>query len=365
MSQGTVLLAMSGGVDSSVAAALLSEQGFTVVGATLKLWCYGETAPSGKTCCSLEDIADARRVAARIGIRHLVLDLSGGFEEQVVVPFVRDYLAGRTPNPCVECNTHLKFGQLAAIADQVGAEFIATGHHARRVDGPDGEPAIARAADHAKDQSYVLWGVKPTVLSRVLFPVGEIAKAEVRARAAELGLDVARKPDSQDICFVRGGRYADFVKSRPESAGAIRAGFIVDERGSVVGRHDGIVHFTIGQRRGLGFGADGPRYVTAIDPVQAIVHVGARTDLATDGLVLERVNRQRRKPLVENEELCMQVRSSAVPVRGRIETVPADVEGPAGTLRFRAALEGVVPGQSGVLYDGERVVAGGLIAARL
>lgn len=361
MSRGTVLLAMSGGVDSSVAAALLRDEGYTVVGATLKLWCYGETAPSGKTCCSLADIADARRVAAHLGIRHTVLDLAGDFESRVVAPFVADYLAGRTPNPCVECNTHLKFGQLVAIADQAGAEFLATGHHARRALGPDGEPAVARARDRVKDQSYVLWGIAPAVLARTLFPAGEIAKRDVRQIARDLGLDVAAKPDSQDICFVQGGRYADFVRRRPEAGARTRPGPIRDERGHEIGRHEGILDFTIGQRRGIGGGRSERRYVIAIDPATATVHIGPRSALARGGLALERANRQRRRPLAAGEQLSVQVRSNARPVPGEVEE--ADPE--AGTVRVRAVLEAVVPGQSGVLYDGDHVVAGGIITASL
>ncbi len=364
MSRGTVLVAMSGGVDSSVAAALLRDSGYRVVGATLKLWCYGETAPSGRTCCSLDDIADARRVAARLGIRHLVLDMEGDFEARVVAPFVEAYLAGETPNPCVECNTHLKFGQLLAIADAAGAEHVATGHYARRVDGPGGEAAIARARDRAKDQSYVLWGVPAAVVERMLLPVGEFEKREVRRLAAALGLDVAAKPDSQDICFVQGGRYADFVRAR--AGGAVVPGPIVDAEGRVVGRHDGVIGFTVGQRRGLGVAAPAPQYVTAIEPATATVRIGPRAALAAGGLTLRRPNRQRRRPLARGERLHVQVRAGAA-AQPAIVAEPGGPEpgAPELVVRFDAPVDAVVPGQSAVLYDGDRLVAGGVIAAAL
>jgi tRNA-specific 2-thiouridylase len=365
MSRGTVLVAMSGGVDSSVAAALLRDQGYQVVGATLKLWCYGETAPSGRTCCSLEDIADARRVAAHLGIRHVVLDMQGDFEARVITPFVDAYLAGRTPNPCVECNTHLKFGQLLATADAAGAEFVATGHYARRVRGPDGEAAVARAHDGRKDQSYVLWGIPAAVLERVLLPVGELDKGEVRQRAGDLGLEVASKADSQDICFVQGGRYADFVRAR--AGDAVRAGEIIDHTGRIVGRHEGVIHFTVGQRRGLGLAGEAShssRYVTAIDAASATVRVGSREALEAGGLVLERVNRQRRRPLARGERLSVQIRSGAGAVEAHVES-PGPPDAAEIAVRFSAPVRAVVPGQSGVLYEGDRVVAGGVIGAAL
>ncbi len=358
LSRGLVVVAMSGGVDSAVAAALLRDQGYEVIGATLKLWCHGETPRTGRTCCSLDDIADARGVAARLGIRHYVLDMQEDFATHVVEPFVAAYLAGETPNPCVACNTELKFGELARFASQLGAEFIATGHHARRSAGPDGEAAVERAMDRAKDQSYVLWGVPAEVLARVLLPVGELTKSEVRAAARELGLEVAEKRDSQDICFVTKGRYADFVRAR---AGAeIHPGPILDEEGRLVGQHAGIVDFTVGQRRGLKLGGGERSYVTAIDATTATVRVGPRAALATRTLRLRGVNWQRRRPPAPGESFLVQVRSSAEPVRAVVEG-----EGEKEGRRLRLALEtpivAAVRGQSGALYEGERLAGGGIL----
>jgi tRNA-specific 2-thiouridylase len=355
MSRGIVVVAMSGGVDSSVAAALLQEKGYEVIGATLKLWCYGETAPSGRTCCSLEDIADARAVAARLGIRHVVLDMQGDFDRQVIAPFVLAYLNGETPNPCVECNTHLKFGQLVDFADQVGAEYLATGHHARRGTGPDGEPAVFRAADRAKDQSYVLWGVAPTVLARVLLPVGELTKADVRAVADRIQLEVARKPDSQDICFVQAGHYADFVRARAQDR--IHPGPIVDRDGKVIGRHQGLVDFTVGQRRGLGLGGGRDRsYVIGLDPASNTVQIGEQADLGTQAVRLRNVNWHRARPPVLGEDLELQVRSSSLPGRARVRHAGREL-----VLDLPLPTYGAVAGQSGVLYEGERVAGGGII----
>ena len=266
-----VVAAMSGGVDSSVAAALLVEAGHEVVGVTLRL--AGAGAPQARTgaCCAGEDIYDARRVADRLGIAHYVLDYEARFKQAVIDDFAASYLRGETPIPCVRCNERIKFRDLLALARDLGAEALATGHYVRRVEGADG-PALHRAADGARDQSYFLFATTPAQLAFLRFPLGGLAKERVRAEAARRGLPVAAKPDSQDICFVPSGRYAALVERlRPDAAAP---GDIVDARGRVLGRHGGIAGFTVGQRRGLGLSGPEPLYVLAIDAARRRVVVG-------------------------------------------------------------------------------------------
>ena len=271
-----VLVAMSGGVDSSVAAALLVEAGHTVTGVTMKLW--GGESDTG--CCSVSDVDDARRVAQQLGIDHLVFNFGDDFSARVVEPYVAAHVEGRTPNPCIECNRHLKFDRLLQRADALGFDMVATGHHARLVTAPDGSRRLARGADRAKDQSYVLYVVDPRRLDRVLLPVGELTKADVRAEAARLGLRTASKPDSQDVCFItsNGGRRA-FLAERI----ALRPGRLVDGDGHEVGAVDAVELVTVGQRRGLGLaGESGSRYAVSVDAATAVVTVGSADDLLTD-----------------------------------------------------------------------------------
>jgi len=334
-----VLAAMSGGVDSSVAAALLLERGHDVVGVTLKLW--GGASDSG--CCSVADVEDARRVAQQLGIDHWVFSFTDDFEARVVEPYVAAHAAGRTPNPCIECNRHLKFGRLLARASQLGFDALATGHHAR-VTSDGGRARLVRGIDDAKDQSYVLHMLGPAELARCRFPVGELTKVEVRERARSLGLRTADKPDSQDVCFVTatGGRSA-FLGPRID----LHPGRVVDTSGTEVGRVDAVELVTVGQRRGMGGGGAQRRYALSVDPVSATVVAGGADDLLTDR--------------VELTDVAWHVG----PVSGAIaaqcsahgRAVSAEVDG--STVRFAEPHRRVAPGQSVVFYTGDEVVGAG------
>ena len=334
-----VLVAMSGGVDSSVAAALLVEAGHEVVGATLKLW----GGASDRGCCSVADVDDARSVARRLGIEHHVFNFGDDFEEHVVAPYVADHAAGRTPNPCIECNRHLKFDRLLRRAEALGFDAVATGHHARVSVVADGSRRVRRGADAAKDQSYVLHVLDQAALARVRFPVGHLTKDDVRAEAARLGLATAAKPDSQDVCFItaEGGRAA-FLGERL----ATHPGRVVDGAGAPVGRVDAVELVTIGQRRGLGLAGGGaPRYVIAVDVPTATVTVGEEPELLVDSVPVEGLTWVH-EPVPG--PLLAQVSAHGQPR-------PCHVDGEA--VRFETPHRRVAPGQSVVLYDHDEVVA--------
>jgi tRNA-specific 2-thiouridylase len=353
-----VVVAMSGGVDSSVTAALLKRQGFEVVGVTLQLYDHGAAVSRPGACCAGQDIHDARRVAERLEIPHYVLDYEARFRAAVMDDFAETYLAGRTPIPCVRCNQRVKFRDLLETARDLGADALATGHYVERRPGPDG-PELHRAREAARDQSYFLFATTRDQLAFLRFPLGGRPKAETRALAQELGLAVADKPDSQDICFVPEGAYARVVETlRP---GAAEPGDIVDLEGRVLGRHEGIVHFTVGQRRGLGVGGRAaPLYVVRLEPAARRVVVGPRAALACDRVAVEGLNWLDAAPLAaDGRAVEVKLRSTQAPAPARI--LPDGAGG--AELLLDAPQDGVAPGQAAVVYDGTRVLGGGWIRA--
>ena len=341
---------MSGGVDSSVAAAMVRDAGHEAVGATMKLW----GGPSDSGCCSVSDVEDARRVAQQLGLNHQVFNFSDDFQHHVVDPYVSDHAAGRTPNPCIECNRHLKFDRFLARAVRLGFDAVATGHHARVERTPSGRWALRRGADGPKDQSYVLHMLGQEQLSRILLPVGTMTKAEVRDRAAGLGLRTAAKPDSQDVCFIprHGGRRSFLTGRIP-----LHPGRVVDEEGVQVGAVEAVELVTVGQRKGLG-SSIGSRYVTAVDPVRATVEIGPPARLMVESIPVTEPTWVEAEP-APDERLDVQMSAHGDPVPG--VWVPGRGE-PSGRVRLDRPVRRVAPGQSVVLYRGDTVVGGGVVS---
>jgi len=354
MKKQRAVVAMSGGVDSAVAAGLLVRQGYDVVGITMRLWTVEDpAAPAGKKrCCSVEDTDDARAAADVLGIPHYVLNMEREFQDRVVSYFVDEYARGRTPNPCLACNEHVKFRALLDRAVALDADFLATGHYAR-IDREGGRYRLRRAIDDAKDQSYVLYTLGQAELARTLFPVGDCAKPRIREIAREMRLPLAEKPDSADICFVPDGDHRAFLRRRlPQIAGAVR-----DGAGAMVGEHDGIAGYTIGQRRGLGVATGEKRFVTGIDPELNVITVGREEDLLAGGMVVERVNwlAGAPPPVATRLRAKIRYRTAAAPA-----TVTPLVDGGA-SVAFDASQRAITPGQAAVFYDGDEVIGGGAI----
>jgi len=365
----TIAVAMSGGVDSSTVAAMLRAEGHSVIGLTMQLWNQRRLAgregmPEAVTgrCCSLDDVYDARRVAQHLGIPYYVVNHEERFERDVVRPFVAEYLSGRTPIPCSLCNNHLKFDQLLVVARQIGAESVATGHYARvEYDSARGRWLLKRPADLAKDQSYFLFGLTQEQLSRTLFPLGGMTKPEVRERARQHGLALAEKPDSQEICFVPGGDYKQFLDaylSEQSAALPDTSGELVTANGEVMGEHAGIHHFTVGQRKGLGLATGSALYVIQINGADKQVVVGGEEQLYSKTLRARRVN------LIAVEDLRGPMRV-AVKIRHRHSPAAAVIEKTSKdeiVVTFDEPQRAITPGQAAVFYDGDVVVGGGWIA---
>ena len=357
MTRSKVLIGLSGGVDSSVAAALLKEKGHDVIGVTLKLYDYETVGfdPQDDACCSLNMVEDARSVCNKLGIPHYVIDMRKQFENMVVKDFVEQYLIGRTPNPCINCNRFIKWGEMLKTAEVLNCEFIATGHYARIV-AVVNRLYLCKANDSAKDQSYALWGIPKNYLGKTMFPNGGFLKSEIRELAAKFGFRNADRPESQEICFVPDGHYGNLLKLKKSDTQTFKEGPIYDLQGNQVGIHKGYVNYTIGQRRGLGISSPRPLYVTKINAQDNSLTVGAADDLLAHRLTANNLNY-----LIGPEEIPVNIK---VKIRYKHNEAAARVENITNdsiSVYFESPQRAITPGQSAVLYDGDRVIGGGII----
>jgi tRNA-uridine 2-sulfurtransferase len=358
--QGKVLVAMSGGIDSTVAALMLHQQGYEVVGITMKTWDYTNSGGSKKEtgCCNLDSFNDARMAAVQHGFPHYILDIRDEFGGFVVDNFVDEYLAGRTPNPCVLCNTHIKWRALLKRADALGCDFIATGHYGKVYQHENGRFVISKGVDETKDQSYVLWGLQQDLLSRTLLPLGGYRKTEIRQMALDFGYpELAKKSESYEICFVPDNDYRGFLKRKVEGLEEkVSGGLFVDKNGNVLGKHKGYPFYTIGQRKGLDIAFGKPAFVTAIDPESNTVVLGDEEDLEKEDMKVGKVNWIKYDGINGDMEAITKIRYKD---KGTLSSIMAS--GTDVTVRFYEKAKGIAPGQSAVFYEGDDVIGGGII----
>lgn len=356
---GKVLVAMSGGIDSTVTAMMLHDEGYEVVGITMKTWDYANSGGSKKEtgCCSLDSINDARQVAVNMGFHHFIVDIREEFGDYVIDNFVDEYLAGRTPNPCVLCNTHIKWNALLKRADALDCEFIATGHYAI-IKEEGGRKFITKAVDRNKDQSYVLWGLSQDCLRRSRFPLGELTKPEVRQLAFDWGYEeLSKKSESYEICFVPDNDYRGFLKRRVEGLEAkVAGGRFVNAQGDVLGTHEGYPFYTVGQRKGLGIALGHPMYVTEIRPESNTVVLGDVDELIRNGMSVSHINPMKYAAIPDGMEVATKIRYRNDGTLSRLTTKGEEVE-----VEFYANVRGIAPGQSAVFYEGDDIIGGGLI----